>query len=137
MGARRRAAAKRDGPAFNHAMLYVSRIDRALRFYVDVLGFRVVDELDGYARLRAARGTSTIALHLSESRRPPRSTIRLYFEVSDIERYCAELEAMGIRFTAPLERKSWGWKHAYLTDPDGHELSIYSAGAARLRRRLR
>lgn len=136
MTARRRAPAARDGPAFNHAMLYVRSLDRALQFYVDGLGFRLVDELEGYGRLRAARGDSTIALHLTESRaRPSSSTIRLYFEVADIERYCARLEAKGIRFTAPVERKSWGWKHAYLTDPDGHELSIYSAGAARLRRR--
>jgi hypothetical protein len=27
----------------------------------------------------------------------------------------------------------WGWTHAYLNDPDGHEVSLYSAGAKRLR----
>ena len=26
----------------------------------------------------------------------------------------------------------WGWQHAYLEDPDGHEISLYWAGAARL-----
>jgi hypothetical protein len=25
----------------------------------------------------------------------------------------------------------WGWTHAYLTDPEGHEISLYSAGEAR------
>jgi len=28
----------------------------------------------------------------------------------------------------------WGWKHAYLDDPDGHEVSVYTAGAKRLRK---
>ena len=26
----------------------------------------------------------------------------------------------------------WGWRHAYLRDPDGHRLSLYRAGADRL-----
>jgi hypothetical protein len=28
----------------------------------------------------------------------------------------------------------WGWKHAYLDDPDGHELSLYWAGKKRLQK---
>jgi hypothetical protein len=28
----------------------------------------------------------------------------------------------------------WGWKHAYLDDPDGHEVSLYWAGAKRLKK---
>jgi hypothetical protein len=28
----------------------------------------------------------------------------------------------------------WGWKHAYLSDPDGHELSLYRAGAKRFQK---
>jgi hypothetical protein len=27
-----------------------------------------------------------------------------------------------------------GWKHAYLDDPDGHEVSLYWAGAKRLKK---
>jgi hypothetical protein len=27
-----------------------------------------------------------------------------------------------------------GWTHAYLNDPDGHEVSLYSAGQKRLKR---
>jgi len=28
----------------------------------------------------------------------------------------------------------WGWRHAYLDDPDGHELSLYWAGANRMKK---
>jgi hypothetical protein len=28
----------------------------------------------------------------------------------------------------------WGWKHAYLDDPDGHEVSLYWAGAKRFKK---
>ncbi|MBV9087858.1 MAG: hypothetical protein JO187_01255 [Acidobacteria bacterium] len=28
----------------------------------------------------------------------------------------------------------WGWRHAYLNDPDEHELSLYWAGENRMKR---
>jgi hypothetical protein len=28
----------------------------------------------------------------------------------------------------------WGWRHAYLRDPDGHEVSLYWAGKARFKK---
>ncbi len=59
--------------------------------------------------------------------------MRLYFEVKQLERLCAELAGRGVTFTQGPQRMPWGWDHAYLTDPDGHELSLYRAGAARLR----
>jgi hypothetical protein len=28
----------------------------------------------------------------------------------------------------------WGWRHAYLDDPDGHEVSLYWAGRKRFQK---
>ena len=28
----------------------------------------------------------------------------------------------------------WGWRHAYLNDPDGHEISLYWAGENRMKK---
>jgi hypothetical protein len=28
----------------------------------------------------------------------------------------------------------WGWRHAYLNDPDGHEISWYWAGENRMKK---
>src|SRR6266567_2196087 len=55
---------------FNHAMVYAADVRRALGFYRDLLGFKLVDEfrhegIPVYARLRAAGGDGTIALHLA------------------------------------------------------------------------
>src|SRR5690606_35594964 len=123
--------------AFHHAMLYVADLGRALAFYRDALGFRVVDEYPGsYARLRAAAGDGTLALHALEPGQriaPATEGVRLYFETSELERCCAELAGRGVQFTQGPQRMPWGWDHAYLRDPDGHELSLYHAGAARLR----
>jgi catechol 2,3-dioxygenase-like lactoylglutathione lyase family enzyme len=124
--------------AFHHAMVYVRDLARSLAFYRDALGFRVVDEYPGaYARLRASAGDGTIALHVLERGQrvvPATAGVRLYFEVAELERCCAELAGRGVRFTQGPTRMPWGWDHAYLADPDGHELSLFRAGAARLRR---
>ncbi len=129
------------GLAFNHAMLYVRRIEPALRFYRNRLGFRVIETFqwqgrEVYARLRAPRGESTIALHLPERGDKPntRSGIRLYFEVRDLNRLCARLKKAGVKFSQMPKRMPWGWTHAYLRDPDGYELSLYWAGRQRFRK---
>ena len=126
---------------FNHAMIYVRRIEPALRFYRDQLGFRLIASFQWqgravYARLRSARGNTTIALHLPERKdKPnPKGGIRLYFEVKNLERLCARLKKAGVKFKQMPKRMPWGWTHAYLKDPDGYELSLYWAGAKRLRK---
>jgi uncharacterized glyoxalase superfamily protein PhnB len=40
----------------------------------------------------------------------------------------------GVVFSKPPEKQPWGWTHAYLNDPDGHEISLYWAGKQRLQR---
>src|SRR5512147_770270 len=57
-----------DKLSFNHAMVYVKDVQRALDFYRRLLGFKQVDEFryEGkpvYARLCAPGGEGTIALH--------------------------------------------------------------------------
>jgi uncharacterized glyoxalase superfamily protein PhnB len=48
---------------------------------------------------------------------------------------CSALERAGVEFTKPPAPQPWGWAHAYLDDPDGHEISLYYAGKQRLKRR--
>jgi len=129
------------GLAFNHAMIYSRDVGRALEFYAGKLGFKMIEKWErygkvGYARLRAPRGGSTIALHALDSGqklRPDSEGLRLYFEVRDLEQFCKKLEEAGVELSEPPRMMPWGWKHAYLKDPDGHELSLYWAGAKRLR----
>jgi catechol 2,3-dioxygenase-like lactoylglutathione lyase family enzyme len=128
------------GLEFNHAMIYTRDAARAVEFYSGRLGFKVIDEfrhngLLVYVRLVAPRGDSTIALHLLEPGKtlPDNEGVRLYFEVKNLAVFCKFLEAAGIAFDSPPKLMPWGWQHAYLRDPDGHELSLYWAGSGRLR----
>ena len=122
--------------AFNHAMVYVRELPRALHFYADLLGFKVLERAGPYyARLRSGRGQTTIALHLAEPGRTLESGgVRLYFETKELDRLCKSLQAAGVQFSQQPKRMPWGWKHAYLNDPDGHEVSLYWAGSRRFRK---
>jgi catechol 2,3-dioxygenase-like lactoylglutathione lyase family enzyme len=123
---------------FNHAMIYTADLARALRFYEDALGFEVVDSYAGvYARLKSPGGTTTIALHvLDEGQRMSAATegLRLYFEVEELDALCEALQRDGVVLDQVPETMPWGWRHAYLRDPDGHQISLYRAGEARLGR---
>jgi catechol 2,3-dioxygenase-like lactoylglutathione lyase family enzyme len=136
MKKRRRAPGSGPGPVFNHAMIYVRDVGRALEFYEGTLGFRRIENFGGYARLRTPGGSTTLALHkLGEDVHSTESPgVRLYFEVKQLRRFCARLARRGVAFKQKPKHMPWGWDHAYLYDPDGHEVSLYWAGAKRLRK---
>jgi catechol 2,3-dioxygenase-like lactoylglutathione lyase family enzyme len=125
---------------FNHAMIYVRDVARALRFYRDLLGFKLIEDFvhEGtsvYARLRAPGGDGTIALHLAgEGTNLSSDGVRLYFEVPDLDHFCRELQRKQFYITKLPALMPWGWRHAYLNDPDGHEISLYWAGENRFKK---
>ncbi len=116
---------------FNHAMIYAADVERAKQFYAGVLGFRVLEEeLPFYVRLQSPGSKTTLALHKAE---PGAAGLRLYFETAKLDELCAGLAKKGVKIDKPPADMPWGWRHAYLRDPDGHEISLYRAGAKRLR----
>jgi catechol 2,3-dioxygenase-like lactoylglutathione lyase family enzyme len=146
---RRKAAAPKGKPnakpegsklTFNHAMIYARDVARGVRFYSGMLGMKVIEEFrfEGkpvYARLRAPGGDGTIALHLaSEGALVASEGVRLYFEIRELDEFCKKLQQKGVYITQMPRMMPWGWRHAYLDDPDGHELSLYWAGANRMKK---
>jgi predicted enzyme related to lactoylglutathione lyase len=125
---------------FNHAMIYVKDVERAMRFYHDMMGFKLIEDFryEGksvYARLRAPGGDGTIALHLAGPGVSVASEgVRLYFEIRDLDGFCRKLQQKGFYITQLPRMMPWGWRHAYLNDPDGHEISLYWAGENRMQK---
>ena len=131
---RRAGGTPRPVLTFNHVMIYTRRLDRSLRFYRDLLGFRVISQGgDGYARLRSPTGSTSIALHVDPKLKRTKEGLRLYFEVKGLDALCRKMAKAGVRFTQQPREMEWGWRHAYLKDPDGHELSLYASHGRRLR----
>jgi catechol 2,3-dioxygenase-like lactoylglutathione lyase family enzyme len=54
---------------FNHVIIYVKDVESSLRFYKDLLNFKLIEKYPSeYARLQSPRGKSTIALHKSHEK---------------------------------------------------------------------
>ena len=129
-----------DRLVFNHAMIYAKDVQRALDFYREGLGFKLIEDYryEGkpvYARLRAPGGDGTIALHQAGPGASVSSDgVRLYFEVRDLDDFCRKLQRRGFYFTQLPTMMPWGWRHAYLNDPEGHEISLYWAGENRMQK---
>jgi len=126
----------RHGVSLNHAIIWVRKVSPSLKFYRDLLGFRTIESMPGYARLRSPKGGATIALHETTKGRSPEGTrqVVLYFETPDLASLCRKLQGKGVRFDQLPQRMPWGWDHAYLRDPDGHEISLFWAGSKRFRK---
>lgn len=128
---------KSGGLRFNHAMIYTRAVGALLRFYKETLGFELIESMEGeYARLKSRGSDTTIAIHNFKSESPLHTGggIRIYFEVPALYEFCTSLEEKGVEFMQRAEKMPWGWDHAYLKDPDGNEISLYSAGDLRLKK---
>jgi len=121
-------------------MVYVKDVERGLSFYRDLLGFKLIEDFRYekkavYARLRAPGGDGTIALHQASPETSVLSdAVRLYFEVRELDDFCRKLQQKGFHITQLPRMMPWGWRHAYLNDPDGHEISLYWAGENRMKK---
>ena len=121
-------------------MIYVKDVERGVRFYRDLLGFKLIEDFryEGtavYARLRAPGGDGTIALHQAAPGASILSDgVRLYLEVRDLDDFCRKLQQKDFYITQLPRFMPWGWRHAYLNDPDGHEISLYWAGENRMKK---
>ncbi len=109
----------------SHLFVLVSDLEEARRFYVDDLGLQLMMEHPGYLRVGSADG-----FHMGiEEGTPPdidAPGIEIVIEVDDVDRRYEEMKAKGIGFVDPPSDQPWGARHAWLTDPDGYRLSIFT-----------
>jgi catechol 2,3-dioxygenase-like lactoylglutathione lyase family enzyme len=106
--------------------------EKAKAFYVDVLGLRFVKD-DGFALVLDANG---IKVRVAKAQFTPAPFTILGWQVADIEKMVAALQAKGVRFErfGFFEQDALGiWtapggdKVAWFKDPDGNVLSVQHA----------
>ncbi len=109
----------------SHLFVFVSSIERSRAFYVDVLGMEVLLEEPGYVRIGGGDGFH-IGMEEGEPAEVGSPGIEIVIQVDDVDRRYEEMKASGVAFDAPPEDQPWGARHAWLRDPDGYRLSIFS-----------
>lgn len=108
-----------------HVLIFVSTLSRSRQFYVDTLGLQVVVEEDDYLRLTGL-GVDLGLHHAYEPEHVGGAGIELQLQVDNVDSWHQRLVSAGLHFTKAPQDMPWGARHAFLRDPDGYRLSIYS-----------
>jgi lactoylglutathione lyase len=117
----------------DYLILIVADLDRALGFYVDVLGLRLRHRSGDYAQLDT--GTTRLALYTRSAMAktlamaldsPPSNApgFEVGFKVTNVDAAFNELIARGAHPVMPPTDRFWGQRTAYLRDPDGHLIEL-------------
>ena len=111
-----------------NATVFVSNMDRAVKFYTEVLGLKLTNRFgDHWATVDAGKGL-TIGLHPASPEYPAPGTkggIMLGLEIDEpIDRAIARLTGMGVRMTGPIIKSEPG-SFVHLEDPDGNAIYLW------------
>ena len=117
----------------DYVVLIVDDMDRALKFYTDILGLRLGHRSGDYAQFDTGvtrlafytRGamakTLGIALQQPAVDAP---AFEIGFKVTDVDAAFAELIERGAAPVASPTTRAWGQRTAYVRDPDGHLIEL-------------
>jgi catechol 2,3-dioxygenase-like lactoylglutathione lyase family enzyme len=113
--------------AGGHAIVYVSNMDAAIRFYTEVLGLRLTNRYgDHWATVEAGR--LVIGIHPQTPRTPTPGTkgsVMLGLTIDEpVERVVSRLAASGVRTTGPVIRGEGG-TFVEIEDPSGNSIYLW------------
>ena len=117
----------------DYVVLIVEDMDRALKFYTDVLGLRLGHRSGDYAQLDT--GLTRLALYTRDAmaktlgmalQQPAIDApgFEIGFKVKDVDAAFAELVERGAASVAVPTTRPWGQRTAYVRDPDGHLIEL-------------
>ena len=112
-------------PWYTRPVLFVADVNRALRFYIDMLGFeKRWHEGDGAGKVcQVKRGDCVIILCEDTTRR---DKARLFVELTAEE--LAGLRREISERSVPSKASWWGYDVIQINDPDGNELLFPVSG---------
>lgn len=90
------------------------------------LGFLQIVDTPHYARFECPDGDATFSLSLADD--VPDSGVTIYFEHEQLDQWCQQLSAAGVRFEHGPRDEAYLWREALLRDPSGNRIKLYWAG---------
>lgn len=116
-----------------NATVFVSNMDRAVRFYTETLGLKLVMRAGNeWAQVDAGKGLM-IGLHPASEHQPRPGTpgsIQISLRVDEpLEQVVATLTQRGATFRGPIVNDGFV-RIAFLSDPDGSSLSLCEVAMA-------
>lgn len=119
------------GP-LDYVYFWVSDVDRAVRFYTEVLGLRLVRREES-AWVEFDAGPLRMALHGAVDGRAPEAGGTAVFRVDDLDAARADLQSRGADFEEHAGEIEGFARFASLRDPDGNRIDLieYEGGRPR------
>lgn len=117
----------------DYVVLIVEELDRALRFYTEVLGLRLGHRSGEYAQFDT--GSTRLALYTRRAMTeilgisldaPTAHTpgFEIGFKVPDVDSAFSDFVARGAFPAVPPRDRAWGQRTGYVRDPDGHLIEL-------------
>jgi lactoylglutathione lyase len=114
------------GTQLRYAIKFVADMDKAVKFYRDVLGLKLKFESPGWSEF--ATGETTLSLHPSSDKNPA-GKVELGFTVPNVEAFYREMCAKGVMFSMPPKKQDFGGVLAQFVDSEGAHCSVGAAAA--------
>jgi catechol 2,3-dioxygenase-like lactoylglutathione lyase family enzyme len=116
---------------YTRPVLFVADVNRAIRFYVDMLGFwKKWHEGDGEGTVcQVNRGDCEIIL-CEDATRSDRARLSVELNVDELTELRREL----VERSVPTKETWWGYDSIQIDDPDGNELLFPTEGNSGTRR---
>jgi uncharacterized glyoxalase superfamily protein PhnB len=112
----------------NHYVIAVHDARTSAEFYVNVLGFSIVLELEGEGWVFVEKDNCVIMIGECPDDMHPRElgchNYFAYLRVDDADAYYASLLAKGADLSSEVEDKPWNMREFGVRTPDGHRITI-------------
>lgn len=108
--------------ALNTIAVVVRNEKKAMKWYHDNLGLRVVTKFPHWVTV-AARG-STVRIHLCPDSKPEKGNTGISFGTKDAAKTEREYRKEGVNITSPTTKEEWG-TYFMFADPDGNEFWVF------------
>ena len=107
----------------SHVIEFVADMDRAVKFYRDVIGLPLKFQSPGWSEFDM--GETGLALHPASEGKPAGS-VELGFTVGDLPKFHQEMSAKGVKFSIAPTKQEWGRMLAQFVDSEGAHSSVSS-----------
>lgn len=107
-------------------MIRVSDMDRALRFYNEILGLPIALDarMFSHAEVGPDEPQAKIGLYATDKKSTRKRRTGIVLDTDDIYALYERLKKHGVRFTLKPTKMPWGGIVADFLDPDNNELEV-------------
>jgi catechol 2,3-dioxygenase-like lactoylglutathione lyase family enzyme len=111
-----------------HLFMECGDLAKTRWFWAEVIGVEVLEDRGAYIRVGGGGGFS-IGIEQAAPGRVSGAGPEITVRVDDVDAAVERLREIGVEVTDPRDQP-WGARHAWLRDPDGRPMSIYSSAGS-------